>query len=145
MKQAVPADTESRISEKAAMGREAWKRGSIAEAEEHFLEVWELLPEPKTECDYYAQSLSRGLVTFYQETKQFEKAKHWLSVMREAYGPEPNDSVEFLAATVYFDEGNLDGAFRMFDSQFKKYRRRPFQGKDKKYLDFYLQRAATKK
>ena len=85
------------------------------------------LPEPKIEYDY-AQSLSGGLVTFYRDTKQFEKAKEWLTVMRDAYGPGPNIYVEFLAGTVYYDAGMLDDAFAIFDTAYKKFKQRPFQG-----------------
>ncbi len=140
MKQSVAPDIVSSMFEKGALGRQAWQRGAIAEAEKYFLEIWELLPDPKTEYDR-AQSLSRGLVTFYRDTKQFEKANRWLGVMREAYGPGPNESAEFLAATVYFEAGDLDRAFRIFDAQFKQYKQRPFQGENKKYLEFYKRRA----
>jgi tetratricopeptide (TPR) repeat protein len=139
MKQTVAPDIVSSMAEKGALGRQAWQRGAIAEAEKYFLEIWELLPDPKTEYDR-AQSLSRGLVTFYRDTKQFEKANRWLGVMQEAYGPGPDESVEFLAATVHFEAGDLDRAFRIFDAQFKQYKQRPFQGEDKKYLEFYKRR-----
>ena len=105
-----------------------------------FLAAWRQLPEPKIEHDY-AQSLSGGLVTFYRDTKQFEKAKEWLTVMRGAYGPGPDIYVEFLAATVYYDAGMLDDAFAIFDSAYKKFKQRPFQGEDRKYLQFYKERA----
>jgi len=60
--------------------------------------------------------------------------------MRAAYGPEPNVSVELMAATVYFND-----AFAIFDARFQKYKQRPFQGEDKKYLDFYLKRTSRSK
>jgi tetratricopeptide (TPR) repeat protein len=139
MKKPVAEDIVANIRAQSAAGREAWQQGDIQKAEDKFLDAWRLLPEPKTEYDY-AQSLSRGLVTFYRETKQFEKARDWLVVMRDAYGP-PNDSVEFLAATVYYDAGILDDAFAIFDTLYKKFKQRPFQGEDRKYLQFYKARA----
>jgi tetratricopeptide (TPR) repeat protein len=131
----------SAIYEHGRKGREAWQRGELAEAESHFLAAWDVIPEPKVEHDY-TQSLSRGLVTFYKDTGQFDKATKWLEVARRAYGPEPDLSVEFLAATVFYDAGDLDAAFAIFDHQYKKFGKRPFEGSDKKYLDFYKQRAA---
>jgi tetratricopeptide (TPR) repeat protein len=144
LKRQTAPEIQTGISTKGKMGREAWERGDTQAAESLFLEAWGLLPEPKTEYDS-SQSLSRGLVTFYSKTGQFEKAKKWLDIMREAYGPGPNDSVEFMAGAVSFDAGDLDQAFRIFDEQFRKYKQRPFQGKDKKYLEFYKQRAAVAK
>lgn len=140
MKKPVPPEIVANMSAQGKAGREAWQRGDIQKAEDKFLAVWRLLPEPKIEYDY-AQSLSCGLVTFYRDTKQFEKAKEWLTVMRDAYGPGPDDSVEFLAATVYYDAGMLDDAFAIFDTAYKKFKQRPFQGEDRKYLQFYKERA----
>ena len=143
MKKPVSPEIVANIYAQGAAGREAWQRGDIQKAEDKFLDVWRLLPEPKIEYDY-AQSLSRGLVTFYRDTKQFEKAIEWLTVMRDAYGPGPNISVEFLAATVYHDAGMLDDAFAIFDTAYKEFKERPFQGKDGKYLQFYKERAGKR-
>jgi hypothetical protein len=136
MTRPVAEDVVTRIAEKGALGRQAWKRGAIDDAEAQFLSAWNLLPDPKTDHDY-AQSLARGLVKFSRDTKQPQKAKSWLDVMRLAYGPGPDDSVEFMAGTVYFEAGDLNEAFRIFDGLYGKFKQRPFQGEDKKYLDFY--------
>jgi hypothetical protein len=141
MKNPVSAEVLAKLTGAAAQGRQAWKRGAISEAESHFLDAWNALPDPKLEQDY-AQSLSWGLTTFYKGTNQFEKAKAWLDTVRRAYGPGPNDSVEFLAATVAFDAGDLEEAFRIFHVLFLKFGTRPFEGHDSKYLDFYNKRVA---
>ena len=138
-----PQQIVEQIYEHGKNGREALKRGAIDEAELHFLNTWNLIPEPKLEHDY-AQSLSGGLVSFYKDTRQFEKAKKWLEIMKQAYGPEPNDHVEFVSGTVHFEANELDDAFQSFDKLYKKYKQRPFQGYDKKYLDFYKKRASGK-
>lgn len=64
--------------------------------------------------------------------------------MRELYGPGQNEYVEFMAATVYYGAGDLGLAYSIFDKQFKKYKGRPFQGEDPKYLSFYKARALGK-
>ena len=128
---------------KARLVARLGNRGDIQKAEDRFLDAWRLLPEPKIEYDY-AQSLSRGLVIFYRDTKQFEKAEEWLGVVRDAYGPGPDVDVEFLAATVYYDAGMLDDAFAIFDTAYKKFRQRLFQGEDRKYLQFYRERAGKR-
>jgi hypothetical protein len=144
MNRSLTLDVVARICENGSLGREAWKRGALEEAEKQFLAVWAELPEPKLEYDY-AQNLSRGFVTFFKETKQFEKAYQWLDVMRKAYrADEGSDaSIAFLVATVHFDAGRLDDAFALFDDLFRKYKTRPFQGYDKKYLDFCKKRRAS--
>jgi hypothetical protein len=129
----------SAMSQAAAQGREAWKRGDIGAAERRFLEAWSALPEPKSEQDY-AQSLARGLVNFYRDTGQFEKARQWLGTMRELYLPGPNPSLDFLAGTVAFESGDLDSALRLFRQVYLEFGERPFAGSDPKYLDFYRRR-----
>ena len=77
---------------------------------------------------------------FFRDTNQFEKAVYWLQVTRQAYGPGRDQSVEFMAATLWFEMGDFGRAYEEFDRQFKDGKSRPFQGKDRKYLDFYLER-----
>src|SRR6218665_1381302 len=87
------------IYARGGSGRAAWKAGDLAAAEADFLAAWALLPEPRPSQDY-AQSMSGALVTFFRDTKQVDKARHWLGVMRQAYGPEDGTGyVDFVAAT----------------------------------------------
>jgi tetratricopeptide (TPR) repeat protein len=127
-------------------GRNAWKRGEIDEAETQFLKAWDVLPEPKEQYDL-APSLCRGFVIFYRDTKQFDKARHWLAEMRKAYGSGvgPDLTVGFLSGTVYFEAGDLDKAAEFFRPLFEQYGNRPFSGEDKKYLDFVKRVAKDKK
>ena len=120
-------------------------RANQAEVSEPLrLKAWEMLPEPKLGWDYYSNIIPRNNMLFYRNTKQFDKALHWLDVTRESYGPGRNDSVEFYAATVWYEMGDHDKAFEEFDRQFKAFKKRPFEGHDKKYLDFYLSRQKKK-
>lgn len=138
----LPKDLSEKIDALCAKGRKAWLQGRLEEAEQCVLTAWNELPEPKMEHDYYPEVLSRGIVTFYQETKQFPKAIKWLDTLEKAYDPDgsKNASVLFKRATVYFDAGRLDEAFSIFDGLYKTFKARPFQGSDKRYLDFYKKR-----
>lgn len=141
MTKTTPKEIASKIHQIGARGREAWKQGQLDKAEEEFLAAWKEVPEPKEEFDY-GQILSTGLVGFFRDTKQFEKAYHWLEVVRRAYrADETSDpGIGFLVGTVHFESGRLDDAFSVFDKLFKEFKGRPFQGADKKYLDFYKKR-----
>ncbi|AZE66424.1 hypothetical protein SAMN05216475_2969 [Pseudomonas synxantha] len=125
-------------------GREYWKKNQLSEAESCFLRAWGIMQSPKSTLDY-SQSIARGLVAFFKETKQYEKAIHWLAVMHDLYAPQPSDYVEFIEATVYFDSGKTSIAYEIFDKQYKKYGKRPFTDEDKKYLNFYLTQKNVKK
>jgi hypothetical protein len=140
MKHTLPKQALAAIEEAGRLGREAWKRGNLDAAEKHFLDAWNALPEPKFDQDY-AQSLSWGLATFFRDTHQYEKARQWIPTVREAYGPEPDPSVAFLAGTVAFDSGDLNEAFRLFYPLYVQYKARPFEDCDPKYLDFTRKRA----
>ncbi|MFK1432507.1 hypothetical protein ACIU0H_02455 [Pseudomonas aeruginosa] len=124
-------------------GRAYWQAGDIALAEEKFLHAWSVIPEPKEEYDY-AQSLSRGLVTFYRNVKDYERAKSWIPVMALMYGSASDPSVQFLAGTVHFEAGEFDHAFSLFKSLYDSFGTRPFQGEEKKYLDFLKERLKEK-
>ena len=126
-----------KLARETAAGREAWKNGAIGEAEKHFLEAWNALPDPKTKQDFYSQDLSWGMTAFDQATQQYDKAKRWLDIVRQVYGGGPDASVDFLAGTVTFDSGDLGEAYRLFDDLFLRYGSRPFEGSDSKYLKFY--------
>ena len=138
----LPAEANAVIENEGALARAAWKRGDIKEAEVHYLRLWEAIPEPKLEYDM-AGILARGIAVFYRDTSQFIEAKSWLRVVFEAYG-QSNPLPRFLAGTVYFESGDLDQAFELFDSLYKEYGSRPFEGQ-KKYLDFYQQRAGKRR
>ncbi len=120
-----------------AAGREAWKKGDIAEAEVNFTKAWEILPEPREQYDL-AQSMTRGFVVFYRDTKQFDKAVHWLAEMKNAYGSGtgPDLTIGFLSGTVYFEAGDLDKSAEFFVPLYEQFGNRPFSGEDKKYLEF---------
>ncbi|MCF5685747.1 hypothetical protein [Pseudomonas sp. PA-1-3F] len=133
-----------KISNLSKEGREYWKKNQLSEAESCFLRAWGIMQSPTLTLDY-SQSIARGLVAFFKETKQYEKAISWLAVMHDLYTPKPSDYVEFIAATVYFDAGKTSAAYEIFDKQYKKYGKRPFTDEDKKYLNFYLTQKNVKK
>src|SRR3954471_634151 len=122
------------INEHGVRAHQLWLEGKIIEAESEMQKCWHVLPSPAT--DYvYAQNLSRGIVTFYRDTAQFDKALRWLEVMRIAYGSDEDPGVEFMAATVHLKSGDHDDAFRIFDSLYAEFGAQPFEGKDPAYLD----------
>ncbi|HCK5608136.1 hypothetical protein [Pseudomonas aeruginosa] len=140
MKKPLTEQQLSVLKEHSKEGRTHWHSGNVALAEEKFLLAWSTIPEPKREYDY-AQSLSRGLVTFYRDVKNHEKAKAWIPVMEEMYGSKSDPSVQFLAATVHFEAEELELAYALFKGLYDSFGKRPFEGEDEKYLEFVKQRA----
>jgi tetratricopeptide (TPR) repeat protein len=139
-RQELPADIRQKVDDLLRQAGEAARGGEPERSEKLRLQAWEILPEPKLDWDFYSNIMPRNNLIFYRDIKQFEKAQQWLDVTRESYGPGRNETIEFLAATLWYEMGNLDQAFEEFDRQFRAFKARPFQGKDKKYLDFYMSR-----
>lgn len=136
----LPEHLRQSIDDLLRQAGEAERANEPERSEQMSLKAWGMLPEPKLGWNFYSNIMPRDNLLFYRNTKQFDKAQHWLAVTRESYGPGRDESVEFLAATLWYEMGDLDKAFEEFDRQYKSYKTRPFQGKDKKYLDFYLSR-----
>ncbi|MEN5316941.1 hypothetical protein ABE509_05235 [[Pseudomonas] hibiscicola] len=100
-----------------------------------------MIPEPKSAYGY-GQITSYGIAVFYRDTAQFEKARAWAMVARGIYG-EGEGATEYmdeLAATIQFGSGDLDGAYTLFEPQYRKYGRRVFEGHKKGFIDFIKSR-----
>ncbi|HEY9281498.1 MAG TPA: hypothetical protein VIP51_15615 [Eoetvoesiella sp.] len=139
----LPPQAEKKLYEYGALSRKAEEAGDIATAEKYVLACWDSIPDPKLAYDH-AQSMTVSVVAFYRDIGQPGKAKEWLPLAHEAYGPQPDPYVEFLEATVHYEAGELDQAYALFDSLFKAYKTRPFQGEKPEYLAFYMDRATGK-
>lgn len=140
----LPPQAEEKLYEYGALSVEAEESGDIAAAEKYILAAWDSIPDPKLAYDH-AQSMTVELAVFYRNIGQVQKAKDWLPLAREAYGSEPEPHVEFLAATIHYEAGELDQAYAIFDSLFKQYKSRPFQEEKPEYLAFYMDRTQALK
>ena len=127
---------ENSYAEFCRKGREALSCGDLVQAEQEFLNAWNIIPEPK-HLHENGQTLSAGLVKFFRDSKQFDKAKKWLVDMELAYG-QGNVYVELLKGSVLFESGALQEAFIVLEPLYKNYGKRPFTGSDKKYYDFVV-------
>lgn len=136
----LPAALREQVDALLKQAGDARRAGDLVNSERFRNEAWALLPEPRIGWNFYGQVVPRNALLFFRDTKQFDKAQRWLEVAREAYGPGRDDMIEFLAATLWFEMGDLDKAWAEFDRHHKAFKTRPFQGHDRKYLDFYLSR-----
>ena len=143
MKKELPKDLDEKINALATSAWTEWQKGDSSIAEASFLKAWDLIPDPKFEYDLYPQALSRRIAVFYRDSKQDSKALEWLDIVKQAYSPLNDASlatITFLEATVDFDAGRLDQAFSKFESLYKEYGKRPFEGAEKRFCDFFFQR-----
>jgi hypothetical protein len=142
MRKDIPEDRADAFYAAASAGRSLWAAKDLAGAEAKFMEAWQLIPEPKTDWDM-SQSVSSGLVEFFKDTGQLDKALEWIDVVEGIYGTQSEAALTHVAmfrGTVLHDRGDLEGAFRAFEPQFRKWGKRPFAGLDKRYLAFVKER-----
>jgi len=143
----IMSDTrDATIERKNVAARAAWAAGDMAGAETLLLEAWAELDAAELEGDAaktdWHQKLSSSLVTLYQRTQQFDEARRWLETMRRLYEKDgaPDPHILFVRATLDYDSSDFDAAFDGFATLYAKFGKRPFAGKDVKYLQFYESR-----
>jgi len=106
--------------------------------------AWSIIPEPKIDYKFNSQILIRTIFKFLLEAGFANDAIAWLPIIEALYS-EQDPSVRFMKGKVYFEAGILDSAFIHFDSLFKEFKARPFQGDDPKYLAFYKAECSKRK
>ena len=143
----VPPNIEIQIKSLLDNSATYMKLKDYPKAETLLLKAWTLLPEPRLSWECHPQILSRLLMTCYTQQKDHANAVHWMKMVREAYeAPHRGDdpAVDFWEAQMNFELGLQDEAFHSFHSLYKKFKKRPFKGRDSKYLDFYFSKAKEK-
>ncbi len=143
----VPPNIETQIKSILDNSADLIKCCAFKKAEPLLLKAWSLLPEPKLAWDYHPQILAKLLMTCYTQLQDPGKAEDWMIVVREAFeaphcGDDP--SVDFWEAQMNFELGLQEKAFNSFHSIYKKFKKRPFKGRDSKYLDFYFAKVKQK-
>lgn len=123
------------------------KTNELPKLEATLLKAWSLLPEPKLSWEYHPQIIARKLLNCYTLLKDKDNAQKWMSLVREAYeapflGDDP--AVDFWEAQMNLDLGMQEEAFSAFHNLYKKFKKRPFKGRDSKYLDFYFSKMKEK-
>lgn len=135
----LPPELERRFQAYAAAGRDAWReRGDIDGAEHDFLRAWNVIPDPKTEWDW-SGSFVGGLLTFFIETGQAQKALAWLPEYEKHYGDTAD--LHVWQGIVRFELGQHHAAFEAFQRVHDAYGYRAFRDEDPKYWQFYRERS----
>lgn len=111
--------------------------GDSVRAEESLLQAWEALPPPRDEWDF-GQLVIQQAIGFYLKTNRPAEAQQWLDPLASSFGSKDDGTVAMISGTVYYEVGDFHAAFERFDFLHEQFGKRPFQGRDKKYLNFYL-------
>src|SRR5574340_399971 len=118
----LPEEVRNQVREHASRARAALGSGDSATAECEYLAVWNCIPEPRSQYAQ-AQSVAITLVQFYRDTGRPAQAREWFGTVRKLYATATSDpSNDFLGATVEYEAGNLDAAFEVFETLYKRYK-----------------------
>lgn len=124
-------------------GYEKVSAGDFEGAERHYLDAWGIFPEPKFDWDS-SQITLYDIAAFYLKWGKFDKALAWANLVFKTT-VSPRDGTPYLTiGIIYFESHDIDNAYEYFKKTFELSKQRGFQGSDKKYLEFYLKRAAQK-
>jgi len=112
---------------------------SLDEAVTKYQEAWSLLPEPPTQWDL-AQWIASCLADAFFEQGQYTESKAWAMIAVDTKPPRETSSwIVFARACIALGESDL--AVEYLGKAYALGKKRAFQGFDKKYLAFYLERA----
>jgi hypothetical protein len=138
-------DLDSAVRDKIdAMFIEAKKKlnaGDASGAVQGAETAWKTLPEPKFGWDV-SKSYTHALAKTYRDTEHFSNA---ISLMNELFSSGTvksyQDGPRFVTGTIYFEMDDFKNAIKWFREADHISKGRCFQGEDKKYHEFYKNRA----
>lgn len=118
-------------------GNELHSRKSYDGALKEYFIAWELLPEPKLDWEI-ASWIAACIYSAYFDIAAFTKAKEWAEVALRTRGSDIDTAPLIDLGMVCFELESFDESYNYFDAAYNYGKARPFKGKPKKYLEFYL-------
>ena len=132
----LPPELLERFIELASAGLAARRGGDAETAEAHYLAAWDVIPEPKRDCDR-SGSFTTAIMDFYLETGQPKKAWAWLPLYEQFYDLDVDH--DMWVGKLAYASGDLERAAAAFGRAHAAYGRRPFQGENPQYWEFLVQ------
>ncbi len=136
----IERDVKAQIDNLLELSGKKFQEGDLAESVQVGLQAWKLIPEPKETWDYYPQSLSAGFVQDYVDLGDKDNASKWIDIMAKMYG-DPNHEDHLVLMTegeAMYKLGDKEKAYYVFSRIYEFFGKQGFAGKQKQYLDFFL-------
>lgn len=112
--------------------------GSHEEALLKYASAWSLLPEPPQKWDL-SHWIAGCKAQLFFELKKYEDAKKWALISIETKPPRET-SCFIIYGGICYELQDFDEAYSYFHKAFSLGKKRAFDGFDKKYLNFYLEK-----
>jgi tetratricopeptide (TPR) repeat protein len=130
-------DLQSKINQIAKKGDSKANSGNWAGQIEKYLEVWELIPEPKHNWDGGTWIIGGIAEAFYQ-SEDFSKAKEFFVKGLQCFKGEQNSFIQLRLGQIYCDDGDLENSKHHLKEAWHLSEGRIFVGEPKKYRDFLM-------
>lgn len=135
----VDGETESKIISFVESGNVKHDNQNLNEALALYLDAWSLIPEPKLEWEI-SNWVAACLYSAYFDLESYTTAKRWGEIALKTCSSAIDTSPMIDLGMVCYELGQYDEAIKYFDEAYSFGKKRAFQGRPKKYLDYYLKK-----
>ncbi|MGD7789191.1 tetratricopeptide repeat protein [Propionibacteriaceae bacterium Y1700] len=132
---AVPAELDQDLERRSEAYVPAMEAGDHRGALAMLESLWQMLPAPPEQWDFWPDTLSRTGVETCRDGRLFDEADVWLERMRSVFSQGAQDPViQLLEAQLAFERGDAD-AVAQLQAILQTYSATLFGGDDPKYLE----------
>ncbi|AOR62952.1 hypothetical protein [Pectobacterium wasabiae] len=110
---------------------------SYERALEEYNEAWRLLPEPKLEWEI-SSWVSACIYSVNFDIGNFYEAKKWAEIALQTRGSDIDTAPLIDLGMICYELKEYDMAYKYFHDAYGYGKKRAFQERPKKYLDFYF-------
>lgn len=137
MKSIPDIELENKIVSLVEDGNMHHDKKNFAQALVKYTEAWASLPEVKTEWEISGWVAS-CIYSAYFDMSDYESAKQWAKISLQTRSSEIDTAPLIDLGMVCYELGELDEAYSYFNDAYEYGKKRAFQERPKKYIDFYL-------
>lgn len=126
------------------------EEGNILQTDHHhkaalqkYHEAWDLLPSPQLDWEI-ASWIASCICSIHFDTADYAEAKKWADISLKTRGSDIDTAPLIDLGMACHELGQDDEAYAYFHEAYSYGKKRAFQGRPKKYLDFYLNHASRK-
>lgn len=106
--------------------------------------AWSLVPEPKLQWAMPPYWIASSFFSAYFDKCDYEKAKEWGEILLRVKASNDTGPIVSLGMAC-FELRQYDEAYQYFHDAYSYGKKRAFQERPKKYLEFYLDRSKFEK
>ncbi|SCB84533.1 hypothetical protein GA0061071_10273 [Kosakonia oryzendophytica] len=118
-------------------GDNARQRGDMESALSLYDNAWGLVPEPKSDWLMPSLWIASGFCSAWFDKGDFVRAKPWAQFLLNLR-TDRDTAPAIIMGMVCYELKQYDEAYEHFHLAYGYGKKKAFQGREKKYLDFYL-------